>query len=208
MGCRHTGESLLKAQQQNTPGYFLKWLTVELAPTIMGEKPSILLTFTDNNRFHRLSYWRNFGAAFLRQAVIDWTIMRQSLNSITILFYHPDSLERCLEQADNCRFLAAFGYSSEYSLAKNMDYLKQRYQHGCPHEIGVFLGIPLKDVLGFMGKGRECGSCRGMWRIYGDPAVSLQVMDKIDASKRYVAKLLNSGISPRKILLADRGKTA
>jgi len=43
-----------------------------------------------------------------------------------------------------------------------------------PHEIGFGLGYPAKDVLGFMGLAdlsptAECG-----WRVYGDPAQSLE----------------------------------
>ena len=37
-----------------------------------------------------------------------------------------------------------------------------------PHEIGVFLGYPLEDVLGFIrNKGQNFKSV-GMWKVYGD----------------------------------------
>ncbi|MDF2572523.1 MAG: hypothetical protein K0R55_4127, partial [Sporomusa sp.] len=83
-----------------------------------------------------------------------------------------------------------------------------RYQSGCPHEIGLLLGIPLKDVLGFMGQGTECLSCRGMWCIYGDPTSSIKVMERIDECKTYAANLMNNGASPRSILLENYSKTA
>ena len=35
-----------------------------------------------------------------------------------------------------------------------------------PHEIGLVLGYPLADVIGFMCGGRE--TCRGPWKAYGD----------------------------------------
>ncbi len=208
MICMQTGESLLKVENQNTPCYFFKWLIVELAPTILGEKPATLLSFADSRRFPRLTFWRKFGAVFLRQSTIKWSVVRETNDNLTILFYHPDSLECCLKQADHCRFLEEFGYKADCPLCETMECLKQRYQNGCPHEIGVLLGIPLKDVLGFMGKGQECLSCRGMWCIYGDPRLSLEVMKKIDESKTYAAKLLNKGIIPRNILLEEWRKIA
>ena len=167
-----------------------------------------MLTFADSRRFSRLTFWRNFGACFLRQATINWTIVRERGNSLTVLFYHPESLECCLKQDDHRRFLEEYGYNADCPLYENIEYLKERYQGGCPHEVGVLLGIPLKDVLGFMGKGQECLSCRGMWCIYGDPRPSLAVMEKIDQGKTYAARLLNNGVSPRNILLEKWRKTA
>ena len=39
-----------------------------------------------------------------------------------------------------------------------------------PHEIGIFLGYPLRDVIGFIeNRGRNYTYC-GFWRPYGDPA--------------------------------------
>lgn len=205
---RQTGESLLQSEDQRNPTYFFKWLVVELAPTIYGEKPATLLTFTDSRRFHRLTFWRKFGPAFFRQSDIEWAIVREAANSLTVLFYHPASLSGCLQQSDHRRFLSAFGYRSDCPLWENMNCLKKRYQHGCPHEIGLLLGIPLKDVLGFMGQGDECLSCRGLWCIYGDPEPSLRVMEKIDECKTYAAGLIHSGVSPRRILLEKYSKTA
>ncbi|HWR44681.1 DUF3793 family protein [Sporomusa sp.] len=208
MLCMQTGESLLKLENQNTPSYFFKWLVVELAPTIYGEKPATLLTFADSRRFLRLTFWRKFGPTLLRQSEIEWATVRETANSLTVLFYHPDSLAGCLRQTDHCRFLSEFGYKPDCPICENMDCLKKRYQNGCPHEIGLLLGIPLKDVLGFMGQGEECLSCRGMWCIYGDPAPSLRAMEKIDECKTYAANLLNYGASPRSILLEKYCKTA
>lgn len=205
---RQTGESLLKLEQQNTPAYFFKWLVVELAPTIFGEKPATLLSFADSRRFPRLTFWRRYGSAFLRQCEVEWTVLRENANSLTILFYHPDCLARWLRQTEHCQFLAGLGYRPQCSLCENMACLKKRYQQGCPHEIGLLLGIPLKDVLGFMGLGQECLSCRGMWCIYGDPEPSLKMMAKIDESKTYAAELMNHGKSPRSILLTSSRKIA
>jgi hypothetical protein len=203
-----TGESLLKMENRSIPCYFFKWLTVELAPTILGEKPSTLLSFADSRTFPRLTFWRKYGAVFLRDSSITWTVVKETKTCLTILFYHPVSLECCLQQSEHCRFLAEFGYRPECSLCENLECLKKRYQNGCPHEIGLLLGIPLKDVLGFMGRGQECLSCRGMWCIYGDPGPSIRVMEKIDASKTQAAGLLNNGINPRNILLEKWCKTA
>ncbi|MBE6381939.1 MAG: DUF3793 family protein [Lentisphaerae bacterium] len=37
-----------------------------------------------------------------------------------------------------------------------------------PHEVGVFIGYPLKDVAGFMRHIPATPVHRGAWRVYGD----------------------------------------
>ena len=36
-----------------------------------------------------------------------------------------------------------------------------------PHEIGVFLGYPLEDVVGFIRHRGKCFTCCGCWKSYG-----------------------------------------
>lgn len=38
-----------------------------------------------------------------------------------------------------------------------------------PHEIGVFLGYPLEDVIGFVRHKGKNYTCKGYWKAYGDP---------------------------------------
>ena len=47
-----------------------------------------------------------------------------------------------------------------------------------PHEIGLFLGYPPEDVLGFIhNKGRN-HKCIGCWKVYGDEATARAVFRK------------------------------
>ena len=48
-----------------------------------------------------------------------------------------------------------------------------------PHEIGVFLGYPLGDVVGFIANRGQNFTCCGCWKSYSDP----------DAARRHFAQL-------------------
>ncbi len=82
--------------------------------------------------------------------------------------------------------------------------LRRRYATvGCPPEIGVFLGIPLKDVKGFMGLNSLRHTKYGMWRIYGDPVVSEKRMNEYRRARNMIRRRLISGEDPVRII---RGK--
>ncbi len=76
--------------------------------------------------------------------------------------------------------------------------LEHRYAtRGCPHEIGIFLGIPLKDVMGL--SSLENTKC-GMWRVYGDPAASERMMDEYRSAKSAISGRLFAGEDPASII--------
>ena len=65
------------------------------------------------------------------------------------------------------------GYPREYNVETYLDELINRLESKeFPHEIGIFLGYPLKDVLGFMGYGKKELTEVKNWRIYGDVVAS------------------------------------
>lgn len=76
-----------------------------------------------------------------------------------------------------CRnFLRFLGYPREYNFEAYMRELMLRLEsEEFPHEIGIFLGYPLKDVLGFMGYGKQEFVEVCSWRIYGDKEVSYKI---------------------------------
>ena len=41
-----------------------------------------------------------------------------------------------------------------------------------PHEIGIFLGYPLEDVVGFVRNKGKNYTFKGYWKAYGDPAAA------------------------------------
>ena len=48
-----------------------------------------------------------------------------------------------------------------------------------PHEIGVFLGYPLGDVVGFIENRGKNFTCCGCWKSYGDPDAAQKHFDQL-----------------------------
>ena len=81
-------------------------------------------------------------------------------------------------------FLTAEGYHLPDTADNYAPLLTQLSRRLCcaadfPHEIGVFLGYPLTDVVGFIENQGRNFTCCGCWKAYGDP----------DAAQRHFAQL-------------------
>ena len=178
---------------------FIEWLTIELAPTILGSKPATVLSFMNSSYQAALTIWQQQGCEMLKDSLVQFTRLRCKPNLQTVLFYRKDVLERCVDY-HNC-FLKELGYPVDESVDQCLALLHERFKESCPHEIGILLGIPLKDVLGFMELSGSQLTCRKEWCIYGNPAESFVAMERFAADKAFVSCLLSKGITPAEIIL-------
>lgn len=92
------------------------------------------------------------------------------LNDRVLLYlYRPKFLERDLQSEEAAGILRKAGYPPEdAALCLKRIIRKMKDQEAFPHEIGLFLGYPAEDVLGFMQHRHEGCKCVGAWRVYGD----------------------------------------
>lgn len=181
-------------------GYFAEWLVNYIAATVTGSKPSTILTLMDTRIQPLLTMWRNTGRLVLAETVIRYKVLHKSEGKETILFYRADMLEQCIQNPLHKSFLQELGYPVRSGLDACLTVLEQRFQNCCPHEIGILLGIPLQDVLGFMGLTKLPLTCRKEWCIYGNPDTSLAVMKRYDDDRLHIGSLIDRGFTARQIL--------
>ena len=90
-------------------------------------------------------------------------------------------------------FLKFIGYPSDYNLDSYIELLIDKlHTKDFPHEIGIFLGYPLKDVVGFMGYGNYKFCKTRYWKVYGDESISDSVYNKFINDRSKMKKLLES----------------
>ena len=88
----------------------------------------------------------------------------------TLIFVYRDDLLLRMTVSDDrvSGFLERLGYDtgSTESLVGSLG--RRIYDIGCvPHEIGLFLGYPYDDVMGFIEDGGKHPKYSGCWRVYG-----------------------------------------
>ncbi|MCD4842635.1 MAG: DUF3793 family protein [Methanosarcinales archaeon] len=172
------------------------------AATIAGRKPATLMNISNDNG-GLLDAWDHNRADIFSRSEIDYYELKRTEKNAIVLFFNQNLLDELLRNESVNKFLSECGYESD-SIDYVLDMLRRRYAiAGCPPEIGVFLGIPLKDVKGFMGLNSLSHTKCKMWRIYGDPVLSEKRMNEYRCARNMIRRRLISGEDPVRII---RGK--
>ena len=116
--------------------------------------------------------------------------------TVLIYTYRKAFLERDLQKEEVRKLLASYGYR-ECDIISCLERLKERLtKYDCfPHEIGIFLGYPLEDVIGFIThKGKDCKLC-GIWKVYGNVAEAGAMFQKLKKCSDIYVRVFHEGRS-------------
>ena len=124
------------------------------APTLRGIKPSNLFRYQPQNRdklLEALDFWNRE----LEPSGLQVRALKECsrTGAFLILVYREEWLRFILGKISVQNFLKKSGC----------------LEHDFPHEIGIFLGYPLEDVVGFIENQGKNYTCSGYWKTYGDP---------------------------------------
>ena len=136
---------------------------------------------------------------------VTMTILRISRGKALIYLYRAEELKKTLADRGTQRLLEACGYRC-FDVDGALDTLRARLQgfDSFPHEIGVFLGYPLEDVLGFIANGgRNCLSC-GCWKVYSNECEALKAFERYEKCKAVYQRLFASGCPLTRLTVAAR----
>lgn len=166
------------------------------APTIQRKKASSLITFKNSHRNLR-EIWLKYQKEWRQYFPLQCKCLCQREDSITVLFYHSDLLETCLNKEEVSEFLHAHGYQNSMNSEEKLEYLARRYEKSCPHEIGVFLDYPLHDVKAFQACRHEKCLMTGYWKVYAKEQEAMKKFKEYDYSRYSILEALIQGVSPK-----------
>ena len=147
-------------------------LVRQCAPTLAGMKPGSIFCFNHSPlevSRQKVCQWNKQLEPF--GLTVQILLERPGSGSVIVFVYRHDRLEQMLSDDAYQSFLAEAGYERTNldGLLEQLSY-RLRTQPEFPHEIGVFLGYPLRDVIGFIENHGRNFTCCGFWKSYGDPA--------------------------------------
>ena len=103
--------------------------------------------------------------------------------SALVFVYRPSHLLRTISSRESAELLGILGYDAS-DVNKSLSILAQRIdvanpssgrRRTCsfPHEIGVFLGYPVEDVIGFMENQGDNYLVCGCWKAYSNASEAI-----------------------------------
>ncbi|MEG2738151.1 DUF3793 family protein [Clostridium sp.] len=179
--------------------YFEKYMLFLLAPVVSGFKPSSTITLKKDSKEYFI--WNNHKEVFLNKINLDYKILREDDRAVIVLIYSSKRLSKFVENIDVRSFLYKLGYNMDWQIEEFLNKLVERYNiYHCPHELGIFLGIPLKDVIDFMEcSNKKCLLC-GYWKVYNNFENATSTFKKYDESKETMLNYLIAEYETEKII--------
>jgi hypothetical protein len=180
----------------------LDYLLVKTAPVLTGIKPAILLRLCKCRHIRKMTHYESFCIhqdEIIKLLNLECLVMKNDGRDIQVMFYDPQVMSETLQQEAVVAFLGEQGYSEPGNTDKTLEQLKLRFSSHCfPHEIGIFLGYPLKDVKGYMDRKEIAVKlAKARWRVFGDPAESLRLMNQYRTAEKAAQLILSAGNSIR-----------
>jgi hypothetical protein len=177
-------------EDYNEKEYFEHYLAYLISPIITGIKPCSIININDNKK-NILNSWRIYKDSFLSTLNLDYIIVKEEANKETVLIYNKVNLTNLLKCSNIRTFLGNYGYNDLDNIDSSLSYLNNRLKtQSYPHEIGIFLGIPIHDVEAFINS--ECKSCLlcGYWKVYSEAEYAIKLFKQYDLSKEMVTNCI------------------
>lgn len=174
-------------------------LMLESAEVLSGAKPANLLSIVNRTRPCGRNLYQIWQAHYKdvahRLPLLHFKLLQSNDKSLLLLCYSKQQLEQQVSHTGIRTLLHKAGYDKNASLDELLTELEHRIDQNdrFPHEIGLFIGYPAKDVAAFMGLIKLPFACQGPWKIYGNPAHSLNLAEKHRCCRQRMATILATG---------------
>lgn len=171
---------------------FAKWLFIQVAGVLLAEKVGELLTLPEKQFGLSLKQRLAHLARLAARWQCSFMVLQRSIFSTKIILYHEGRVQQTLADTPGDILCGQLHYRAGLTPTQFLDEIRRRWHKNnrIPHEIGLALGYPVKDVLGFMGLlPLSCLGCCG-WRIYDNLAHSMRMSQKFLQAKQQAAAFL------------------
>lgn len=161
-------------------------IVAHCAPTLVGVKPASLISHV-YDRAETIQRQLDEVVSALALQGIELAVLRDDGKRLLLYVFRRALLKHALSQEGVASFLTRKQYpiNDVDALLENLQTRLSR-QEGFPHEIGIFLGYPLEDVLGFIQNQGRHFKYSGIWKVYGD----VEAAQRAFASYRACTKML------------------
>jgi len=171
-----------------------KFLIEHCSPTLASLKTANLFNYTYGNDQELYGYLREMNRQ-LSEKGLKVTILRKYAHSALVYVYREKKLQADLEKPGVRGFMMQYGYTQNPTANQAVAMLRKRFAegNGFPHEIGLFLGYPLGDVIGYIENAGRNSKCSGCWKVYCNECEAMKMFAKFDKCKDVYRRLFHEG---------------
>ena len=122
------------------------------------------------------------------------TVMQCGAERTLLYLYREQALRETLSRPDIRALLQRYGYQ-DFSIPAALRNLRARLgaARDFPHEIGVFLGYPLSDVIGFIVNGGRNCVCAGCWKVYANECEARRTFARLNKCRSVYMRVFAEG---------------
>lgn len=171
------------------------------APTLAGLKIGNLFSYKYEDLGELKNIIRSMNKTLNRKGV--YFVLVKAANGMALVYvFRRKQLAGRLSEPDVQDFLKECGYT-EFTVGACLNRLQERLKDSdFPHEIGVFLGYPLDDIIAFIdNKGANC-KCSGFWKAYNNVNEAVKTFERFDKCIRIYCKEHMEGADLLKLTVA------
>lgn len=183
--------SFIKLQStQSDKDYLSSTIAYWTAPTITKRKPATILSFSHQSRdLYRL--WELYKEEIVSRLHLEYFEIRKCSKRVLVIFFNRTVLLKTLLKPNNRNFLNTIGYPGGIDLNTYLILLQRQFEITFPHEVGIFLGIPLEDVESFIAhRGKGC-LLNSYWKVYHDTERAKSIFASYDRAREDVISAMN-----------------
>lgn len=172
---------------------FEQKLAYFMAPSLLGIKCASLMSI-NKTEFSVSEHLERFNARAHAKG-LKLRLLCDCTNRALILLYQETLLQQQLQNPQVQLILRQQGYAEPVNLEAALQQLSERIRcsREFPHEIGVFLGYPVEDVIGFMeNKGKNYVLCK-YWKVYHHAERAKHTFESYDRCRAFLCNQLNQG---------------
>ena len=172
-------------------------LALQCAPLITGLKISNLLTISPEG-FTQVG-------RIVESSVLSLYPLLETEEKMVILLYREDRLEKYLKMPQVQKLLREAGYESD-RLEDILPVFCDRYETYAergkpfPHELGLLLGYPPEDVIGFIENNGKNFLYIGYWKVYSDLTECKRIFKAYSLAREHIIHMISCGMKIDAIL--------
>lgn len=170
--------------QKKEGDQYLKFLIVsQCAPFLKRMRAATIITIPNSRKVQMDS--------LLKETDITWKELEEETEKSVCILYRESDLKELLGRPENRHILCRNGYPEQGAanfIGIQVDELKKRMnlfaeKGKFPHEIGVFLGYPAKDVEQFIEQKGQNYKMNGYWKVYDDVVGACRIFSSYEHAR-------------------------